>query len=107
MARIKTKILNLKNKPADVVGIRVYFADKQGLDYTAEHKVVELPADKNSVIVPTDIPHDWQDKDYYLGVTYLDAYGNESSIMELLDPFDFIPPPTPEVEVVDGDWIYI
>ena len=103
MARIRIKELKLKNKPADCATIRIYIATSQLLDYNTPYK--DLSGDKNSVLIPTDIPGDWQDLDYYLGVSYLDAYGNESNIKELLDPFDFTPPPTPEVEVIDSGWI--
>lgn len=103
MARIRVKELKLKNKPDDCDIIRIYIATKKGIDYLTPSK--DLPGDKDSVFIPTDVPDDWQDVEYFIGVSYLDTYGNESGIAELLDPFDFIPPPIPIVEVIDSGWI--
>lgn len=106
MARIRQKVFTLTNKPVDCSLIRIYRATATGIDYNAEFK--DIPAEgKDTIVMPTDVDWSWEDRNYFIGVSYLDAAGNESNIKELISPFDFTPPPTPEVEVADGEWIYV
>lgn len=96
MARIKTKTIHWDPSPdSDVTIYRVYYAKGSAVDYT--NPFIETA--NTEVVAPNDFPADTfdEDTDYTIGVTAVDNQGNESDMVVLSHPFDFIPP-----QPVDG-----
>lgn len=96
MAYINSK--NISWNPStsdDVVGYRVRYkvADGNPIVYTDPYLVVG----NTLVVAPNDFPSGTfdNDTDYTLGVSAVDDMGNESDIIELDTPLDFVPPQPP------------
>ncbi len=91
MAKIKTKTIRWNPSPdSDVAVYRVYYAKGSAVDYTNPF----IETTNTEVIAPNDFPADAfdEDVDYTVGVTAVDDQGNESDMVVLSHPFDFIPP---------------
>jgi len=84
----------------DVVAQRVYY-DSAPLDYNAPF--IEVGSATNSVLVPDDFPvGSLTEGDYNIGVTALDAWGNESDMAQKTFFFDFTAPDAPaDLQLVD------
>ena len=83
-----------------VVSHVVYIVpEAETLDYNSPKKEVAMPTCE--CVLPSDFDMS-QEGNYKIGISAKDAVGNESDMAQVVRPFDFIAPATPQnVEVVD------
>lgn len=105
MAVVKKKKITWIADPdsKDIVSHNVY-CDKatQDLDYNSTYVNVAMP--KTEVILPDEFPPGFFDADtnYKVGISAIDDVGNESSIVSVQAPFDFVAPGAPSgIKVVN------
>lgn len=93
MARIQSKTISWNpSASADVAGYRVYYKPDDGNAIQYGDPYIETP--DAQVAAPDDFPAGAFDAegDYRIGIGALDEMGNESDIVEIVHPFDLIPP---------------
>jgi hypothetical protein len=94
MARIKTRILSF-DLPTDAVQYRVYYCEGGFVDYVDPYfeAVVLAGVYHYEVELPTMIPI--TSGTWTLGITAFDAEENESDMVTITHPFDFVAPNAP------------
>lgn len=98
MAQIKPKVFSWNDaliSAEGVVGFNVYYKLGSTVDYAAPKVSVPVVAGQSaySLNIPAQLP--LTEGTYTLGVSALDAAGNESDIAVLTSPFDFTAPSAP------------
>jgi hypothetical protein len=96
MARVEPKTISWNpSESSDVEKYRVYYKadDSSSFQYTDPY----IETTETQVTAPDDFPDGTfsQEGDYLIGVSALDAMGNESDITEVVHPFDLVPPMAP------------
>jgi hypothetical protein len=89
----------------DVTGYKLYWAIGGGVDYSSDSAEV---GNTTEVVLPDDVlSFPLVSADIELGVTALNAMGNESDMTKFTAPFEFTVPDPPGslvVESLDEDW---
>lgn len=97
MAKIIKKTISWTASTAsDVVSHKVYTAKEvDGVSYNSPN--VEVPMPDTQIILPDAFPSGTfgEDTNYLIGITAVDDVGNESDMVEVSAPFDFIAPDAP------------
>lgn len=93
MPKINTKTISWnESESADVVSYKVYYKMDDGQPFGYNDSNIE--SQETKVLTPDDFPEGAfsEEGDYLIGVSAVDDAGNESDIMEVSHPFDFVPP---------------
>jgi len=97
MARIQKK--RIRWTPGDqAVSHRVYISQEEPT-YGSPQSEVKMP--KTEIILPDEWPGTLLEGDYYVGISSLDDLGNETDIVVVTTPFDFVPPGLPSDIVIE------
>ena len=87
----------------DIIAHKVYVAKEADvLDYASPNVQVTMP--QTEIILPDAYPPGTFDEDvnYQVGISAVDDVGNESNIVIVTAPFDFIAPGAPSNIVVEN-----
>lgn len=102
MKVIKKKIRWDAGTAADIVAHRIY-VEKDPTVPTYGSVYVEIQMPQTYVVVPDDFPAETFNEDvvYIVGISSVDDVGNESDIITVSSPFDFVAPDAPTNIVVE------
>ena len=106
MAIIKKKTITWDASPdPDVVAHHIYVepADQELQQGISPHARVDMPT--LAMVAPDEFPPDTflEDMDYKIGISAIDDVGNESDMVILEHPFDFVAPAAPSnIQVSDA-----
>ena len=102
MKVVKKRISWDAGTTADIVAHRIY-VEKDPTVPTYSSVYVDISMPQTYITVPDDFPAGTFDEDvvYIVGVSSVDDVGNESDIITVSSPFDFVAPDAPTNIVIE------